>query len=131
MSQVLTSCLMSLITTALTNHLTCLSTVSLTSQTSSTTCEKSLLKTTITTKENLKMQKLNQKLPAWFDGEVYTTGDTVANPFTGDTAELTPAELSMYDLIMGAQVLGAYDVMRKGLDWFRRENPTAFMVLLD
>ena len=72
-----------------------------------------------------------QKLPAWFNGEVYSTGDTVTNPFTGDTAELTPAELSMYDLIMGAQALGAYDVMRKGLDWFRRENPTAYMVLLD
>ena len=72
-----------------------------------------------------------QKLPAWFNGEVYSTGDTVANPFTGDTAELTPAELSMYDLIMGAQALGAYDVMRKSLDWFRRENPMAYMVLLD
>ena len=72
-----------------------------------------------------------QKLPAWFNGEVYSTGDTVTNPFTGDTAELTHAELSMYDLIMGAQALGAYDVMRKSLDWFRRENPTAYMVLLD
>lgn len=77
------------------------------------------------------MQKLNQKLPAWFDGEVYTTGDTVSNPFTGESIKLTPAELSMYDLIMGAQVLRAYDVMQKGLDWFRRENAEAYMVLLD
>ena len=73
----------------------------------------------------------NQKLPAWFDGEVYTTGDTVSNPFTGESIKLTPAELSMYDLIMGAQVLQAYDVMRKGLDWFRKENAEAYMVLLD
>lgn len=72
-----------------------------------------------------------QKLPAWFNGEVYTTGDTVSNPFTGAAIKLTPAELSMYDLIMGAQVLQAYDVMQKGLDWFRKENAEAYMVLLD
>jgi len=37
----------------------------------------------------------------------------------------------MYDLIMGAQMLQAYDVMQKGLSWFRRANAEAYMVLLD
>jgi len=37
----------------------------------------------------------------------------------------------MYDLIMGAQMLQAYDVMQKGLGWLRRENAEAYMVLLD
>lgn len=73
----------------------------------------------------------NQKLPAWFNGEVYKTGDSVANPFTGERAELTPAELSMYDLVMGAQLVGNYDIMQKGLNWFRRENAEAYMILLD
>jgi hypothetical protein len=48
-----------------------------------------------------------------------------------NTAELTAEELSMYDLIMGAQVTGNYDIMQKGLTWFRRENPSAYMTLLD
>ena len=72
-----------------------------------------------------------QLMPKWFDGTVYESGDVVSNPFTGDTAELTAKELSMYDLIMGAQVTGNYDIMQKGLTWFRRENPSAYMTLLD
>ena len=72
-----------------------------------------------------------QKMPKWFNGVVYESGDVVQNPFTGDTAELTAEELSMYDLIMGAQMTQNYDVMRKGLDWFRRENGAAYMALLD
>ena len=72
-----------------------------------------------------------QVMPKWFDGTVYESGDTVTNPFTGETAELTAEELSMYDLIMGAQVVGNYKVMQKGLSWFRKENPEAYMALLD
>jgi len=72
-----------------------------------------------------------QEMPKWFDGQVYSEGDTVSNPFTGESVELTAEELSMYDLIMGAQMLQAYDVMQKGLSWFRRENAEAYMVLLD
>ncbi len=72
-----------------------------------------------------------QEMPKWFDGQVYSEGDTVSNPFTGDSVELTAEELSMYDLIMGAQMLNQWDVMQKGLGWFRRENAEAYMVLLD
>lgn len=72
-----------------------------------------------------------QEMPKWFDGTVYSAGDTVSNPFTGESVELTAEELSMYDLIMGAQMLQQYDVMQKGLGWFRRENAEAYMILLD
>jgi hypothetical protein len=72
-----------------------------------------------------------QEMPKWFNGQVYSEGDTVSNPFTGDSIELTAEELSMYDLIMGAQMVQRYDVMQKGLGWFRRENAEAYMVLLD
>jgi len=72
-----------------------------------------------------------QEMPKWFDGQVYSEGDTVSNPFTGDSVELTAEELSMYDLIMGAQMLNQWDVMQKGLGWFRRANAEAYMVLLD
>lgn len=75
--------------------------------------------------------KTKQEMPKWFNGQVYSEGDTVSNPFTGDSVELTAEELSMYDLIMGAQMLQRYDVMQKGLDWFRRANGEAYMTLLD
>lgn len=78
----------------------------------------------------MEMEK-KQVMPEWFNGVVYESGDVVQNPFTGETAELTAEELSMYDLIMGAQVTGNYKVMRKALDWFRVENGAAYMALLD
>jgi hypothetical protein len=72
-----------------------------------------------------------QEMPKWFDGTVYSSGGTVSNPFTGESAELTAEELSMYDLIMGAQMLQQWDIMEKGLSWFRRNNGKAYMILLD
>ncbi len=90
-----------------------------------------------------KISKMS-KLPDWFNGEIYEMGDEVRNPFSGETALLTAEELSMYDLIMGAQLLieengGIFKKeafkyqkdLRKGLDWFRKVNPKAYMVLLD
>ena len=81
-----------------------------------------------------------QKLPKWFDGELYKEGDTVRNPYSGEEIELTAEELSMYDFCMGATLvyeMGGLSEMsvvkdlRKGLDWFRKNNPEAYMVLLD
>ena len=80
------------------------------------------------------------KLPKWFDGELYEKGDEVANRFSGEKYTLTAEELSMYDFIMGAQIvleMGMMDKpkivedLRKGLDWFRTTNKEAYMVLLD
>ena len=80
-----------------------------------------------------------QKLPKWFDGELYEEGDTVTNPYSGEEIELTAIELSMYDFVIGASLameMGMHhDSMitdfRKGLDWFRKHNSEAYMVLLD
>ena len=77
------------------------------------------------------MEMEKQVIPKWFNGVVYSKGDRVSNPFTGESVELTAEELSMYDLIMGAQMVQRYELVRKGLDWFRRENAEAYMVLLD
>jgi|TARA_R100000479_G_scaffold172546_1_gene117294 hypothetical protein len=77
------------------------------------------------------MEMEKQVMPKWFNGVVYESGDVVSNPFTGETAELTAEELSMYDLIMGAQVCEKWTIVQKGLTWFRRENPSAYMTLLD
>ena len=70
-------------------------------------------------------------LPKWYDGAKYTSWETVENPFTGNEALLSPNEVAMYDLIMGSQMTGHYDITRKGLDWFRSANPKAYMILLD
>ena len=81
-----------------------------------------------------------QKLPKWFDGEVYEKGGVVQNRFGGEEIELNNVELSMYDFVIGASIVlemsGGYrhtnvDELRKGLDWFRTHSPTAYMVLLD
>lgn len=73
-----------------------------------------------------------QTLPKWFTGMLYTSGDTVTNPFSGESYVLTPAELSIYDFIMGCQYTGRMqNDMMKALTWFRKANPQAYMVLLD
>ena len=80
-----------------------------------------------------------QKLPEWFNGELYEKGETVQNRFSGEEYELNNVELSMYDFIMGSTILvemggGGPNMiknLRKGLDWFRTHSPEAYMVLLD
>jgi len=80
------------------------------------------------------------KLPSWFNGELYEEGETVQNRFSGEEYELNNVELSMYDFVMGATMaieMGIFNTphhvkeLRKGLDWFRKNNPEAYMVLLD
>lgn len=84
-------------------------------------------------------KKVGQKLPKWFDGECYTQGGKVANRFTGIEYELTAEELSMYDFVIGASNMYEMGMhhdtlvkdLRRGLNWFRVENPKAYYVLLD
>ena len=86
------------------------------------------------------MTETKQILPKWFNGEVYTDGGIVSNPFTGVEVELTAEELSMYDFIKGAEYYMAIsdkqndklaDEMHKGLTWFAKNNIEAYMTLLD
>ena len=85
------------------------------------------------------MKETVKKLPKWYDGAKYTKGDTVQNPFSGETYELTADELAMYDLIMGINYVGDHrgwddemiNLHQKALDWFRTTNSKAYMVLLD
>lgn len=79
-----------------------------------------------------KISDTGQKpLPKWYDGMEYTEWETVENRFTGDKALLSPNEVAMYDLIIGAERFKKWDIVRKGLDWFRKANPEAYMTLLD
>lgn len=55
----------------------------------------------------------------------------VANPFSGETAVLTPEEVAVYDYCKGCELMGDYEGVRKALDWFSQKNPEAYMTLLD
>jgi hypothetical protein len=55
----------------------------------------------------------------------------VENRFSGQTADLDRYGVSLYDLIIGAETIGRYDVVRKGLDIFREFYPSEYMTLLD
>ena len=89
----------------------------------------------------LKMNKedVKKQLPNWFEGEVYEIGDEVRNPYSGETALLDAAELSMYDcvkgaemaMLMGVDVDRCIDAINQGKDWFLAKNPQAYMTLLD
>ena len=85
------------------------------------------------------MKETNHTLPDWFEGTVYDEGETVTNPFSGESYDLNAGEVSMYDLIMGINYVGDHrgwddeliETHQKALSWFRTVNPQAYMVLLD
>jgi hypothetical protein len=80
-------------------------------------------------------------VPKWFQGVIYDKGETVTNPFSGETYDLNGVELSMYDFIMGSQYVfevapktvtsKQINEFHKALSWFRLNNSEAYMVLLD
>ena len=84
-------------------------------------------------------EKALEILPNWFNGEVCELGDEVRNPFSGETCLLDAAELSMYELIKGAEIAmlmnlpicSIDDIIDRGKDWFIIKNPNAYMILLD
>ena len=87
------------------------------------------------------LKKKQQTLPKWFRGMIYKEGETVTNPFSGESYELTGVELSLYDFIIGCQMMfdtqpsimtsRRVDEFQKALMWFRKNNPEAYYVLLD
>jgi len=89
----------------------------------------------------MKSKAVGQTVPKWFKGQVYEEGDKVTNKFSGDSYELTNVELSMYDFIMGSQMVmemapksvtqKMINEFHKALTWFRRANSNAYYVLLD
>ena len=82
-----------------------------------------------------------QQLPKWFKGQIYDKGDIVRNPFSKEEYKLNNVELSMYDFIIGSQMVfemapqtvteQKVKDFQRGLDWFRKHNTEAYMVLLD
>jgi hypothetical protein len=64
--------------------------------------------------------------------QVYDTSPVqVQNPFSGESVELQPEEVAVYDYLKGCELIGDHKGLRKSLDWFMKENPSAYMTLLD
>ena len=71
-----------------------------------------------------------KKLP--FDCEILDKGPVeVANPSSGEKVTLQPEAVAVYDTIKGAEIVGDYDLVRKGIDWFIEHYPKEYGVLLD
>jgi len=82
---------------------------------------------------------MNRELP--FKCIVADEPEEVPNMFTGEAVMLPPDAVAVYDVIIGMQLFAegadddkaekAWDIVRAGLDWFRKHEPRAYMVLLD
>jgi hypothetical protein len=73
---------------------------------------------------------MDRKLP--FTCQILDTEDVlITNRYSGESVMLPPDAVAVYDVTMGAEMLGDYKTVRKGLDWFRRHFPAEYMVLLD
>ena len=88
--------------------------------------------------ETNEKRKKQMSVPA--DNNDYTR----RNRFTGEVIELTKEECEKHDAIFFNEALATledrdrgygaskhWDIVRKNLNWFRRKNAKAYMVLLD
>ena len=61
------------------------------------------------------------------------------NPYSGESIDLTVEEFTRYQIIKQAELRAdpnngdhpMWEAVRDGLDWFRKNNAKAYMVLLD
>ena len=73
--------------------------------------------------------RVKRKLP--FDCEVLDKPELIKNPFTNEEVMLPPDAVAVYDTIKGAEMLGNSEHLRKGIDWFIKNEPKAYTILLD
>ena len=66
-----------------------------------------------------------------FPCEVLDYPEEIKNPYSGVTVKLPPDAVAVYDCIKGAEMIGNNEHLRKGLDWFIKPEPEAYMKLLD
>jgi len=93
----------------------------------------------------MKIKLVKDKPPFKVAIPIYDNGATVQNRFGGDSIKLNALELSIYDTIIGLDSMYAngfsavngitmanqHEEIQRGLNWFMKFNPKAYMVLLD
>lgn len=70
------------------------------------------------------------KLP-YEDIFVGVDNEVITNPFSGASVSLTPEAVAVYDTIKGCEMFGDWKGVQKGLDWFMKNFPEEYMILLD
>ena len=89
--------------------------------------------------EKPQVDKNQPLIPKGLDLQVFDEPELIKNPYSGEKVWLQPNAVAVYDLIKGAEQLAdpnngddpKWDLVRKGLDWFRKHYAKEYMVLLD
>ena len=89
--------------------------------------------------KTLRIDIMTKKIKLPFECEVLEHPEVIKNPYSGESIELQPDAVAVYDSIKGAEYLAdpnngddpKWETVRKGLDWFRKHYPKEYMVLLD
>ena len=82
--------------------------------------------------KTIKYNNKEYKLP--FDVELTqdpTAEVQIRNRFSGEATTMTEFAAAVYDAIIGSEMFGDYDTVRKGLDWFKQHFAKQYMVVLD
>ena len=90
----------------------------------------------ITKKETMKEIKYkNKTIKLPFNGADYGIDPleevTIANRFTGQKTTMPAFAAAVYDVIIGAEMMEQWDMVRKGLDWFKQYFAEQYLVVLD
>ena len=84
------------------------------------------------TKQQIEYNGKTIKLPFEINElDLDTMERDAANHFSGETTTLPEFAYAVRNAIIGAELLGDYPKVRKGLDWFSRHFAKQYMVLLD
>ena len=79
-----------------------------------------------------KIEWHGQQVTLPFDCSVYPEKEVeIANRFSGEKTKMPGYAASVYDTIIGAERFEAYEIVRAGLDWFKKYFPKQYMVVLD
>ena len=57
--------------------------------------------------------------------------EVIENRFSGDSCSLPSFAVSIYDTIIGSELVNEHQIMQKGIDWFSRNFTSQYYVLLD
>ena len=83
-------------------------------------------------KQSVEYNGKRYNLPFLIARETLNTKEVeIANRFSGEKTTMPEFAAAVYDTIIGSEMLGDYDTVRKGLDWFRQHFAKQYMVVLD
>jgi len=80
---------------------------------------------------NDKTYKIPKPFNECYFGKEPTKEITLTNRFSGEKATVPAFAVAIYDTIIGAEQTQNYDLMQKGLNWYRKYFAKQYMILLD